>query len=230
MLRQRATPTPRPDPLPGGDLAQARIRTAFQRSRHPMFLVDDRRRYVSANGPACALLDVAPETVSWHRIDDFTAPEHRDMLARQWDVLLQQQGRMEGWFRVRAADGEELQVEFSATANVLPQRHLIMLLPRLEGLADGASPMRPWTRFDPATPLHEALTDRESEVISLVAGGYLNCEIAAHLLVSPETVKSHVANALTKLGAHTRAQAVAIAVTSGEIALPAPDAGGDLRR
>lgn len=230
MLRQRATTTPHPDPPSVGDQAQARIRTAFQRSRHPMALVDDRRRYVSANGPACALLSVAPEAVSWHRIDDFTAPEHRDTLSRQWETFLEQRGRMEGWFRVRTADGEELQVEFSATADVLPQRHLIMLLPRIEGVAEGAFPMQPWTRFDQAGPLHEALTDRESEVISLVADGRLNCEIAAQLLVSPETVKSHVANAMTKLGAHTRAQAVAIAVTSGEIALPAPDAVGDLRR
>ena len=62
-------------------------------------------------------------------------------------------------------------------------------------------PMRPWTRFDPAGPLHEALTDREREVISLVAAAASTAR-SPRSCSSPETVKSHVANALTKLGAH----------------------------
>ena len=37
-----------------------------------MLIVDDQRRYVTANAPALGLLGMAPEEVPWHRIDDFT--------------------------------------------------------------------------------------------------------------------------------------------------------------
>lgn len=229
MIDQRATYQPRSLPPQCDGAAQARIRLAFERAKHPMFLVDDQRRYVAANAPACALYAVDPAQVTWGRMDDYTPPEHRLQLVEGWDRFLTE-GRMEGWFRIRLADDEELQIEFSATANALPQRHLFVLLPRLEGIADDNVPFQPWTRFDDAGRLHEALTARECEVIALVAGGSLSCEIAARLLVSPETVKSHVTNAMTKLGAHTRAHAVAIAVTSGEIDLLEHDPPADVRR
>ena len=45
-----------------------------------------------------------------------------------------------------------------------------------------------------------------------MAGGLTGGQIAQQLVVSPETIKSHVQNAMTKLGAHTRAHAVAIAL------------------
>jgi len=61
------------------------------------------------------------------------------------------------------------------------------------------------------------LTDRECEVLGLVAGGLRGSAIAQHLILSPETIKSHVQNAMTKLGAHTRAHAVAIALSTGQI-------------
>jgi DNA-binding CsgD family transcriptional regulator len=61
------------------------------------------------------------------------------------------------------------------------------------------------------------LTEREREVIGLVAGGLRGGEIAQHLVLSPETIKSHVRNAMTKLGAHTRAHAVAISLRTGQI-------------
>jgi DNA-binding NarL/FixJ family response regulator len=60
-----------------------------------------------------------------------------------------------------------------------------------------------------------ALTEREREVVILVAAGLSNAEIAAELTVSPLTVKTHVSRAMTKLAARDRAQLVAIAYTSG---------------
>jgi DNA-binding CsgD family transcriptional regulator len=50
-----------------------------------------------------------------------------------------------------------------------------------------------------------------------VAAGLQGGEIAGRLRVSPETIKSHVQNAMTKLGAHTRAHAVAISLSTGQI-------------
>ncbi len=69
--------------------------------------------------------------------------------------------------------------------------------------------------------LLSALTDREREVLVLVARGLSNQELAGQLRISPLTAKTHVSRALTKLGCRDRAQLVALAyearlVTPGE--------------
>jgi DNA-binding NarL/FixJ family response regulator len=64
------------------------------------------------------------------------------------------------------------------------------------------------------------LTDREREVLALVGRGLSNEDIAAHLTVSPHTVKTHVNRAMTKLGAHDRAQLVVIAYETGLLSPP----------
>ena len=61
----------------------------------------------------------------------------------------------------------------------------------------------------------DALTGREREVVSLVAGGMSNDEIAGRLIVSPATAKTHVSRAMVKLGARDRAQLVVLADESG---------------
>lgn len=63
-----------------------------------------------------------------------------------------------------------------------------------------------------------ALTGREEEVLRLMATGRSNPEIAKALTLSLETVKTHVGNVLTKLGAHNRTHAVVIAYESGLVA------------
>jgi DNA-binding NarL/FixJ family response regulator len=59
---------------------------------------------------------------------------------------------------------------------------------------------------------HIRLTDREREVLQLIAAGKENAEIAAALFTSPHTVKSHVSNILTKLEVENRVQAAVYAV------------------
>ena len=65
----------------------------------------------------------------------------------------------------------------------------------------------------------EALTEREREVLRLVADGNRNRDIAERLFISEETVKAHVKHIMEKLGANDRTQAVAIAVRRGIIQL-----------
>lgn len=64
------------------------------------------------------------------------------------------------------------------------------------------------------------LTSREEEVLFAIADGRLNKEIAAELVVSVETVKSHVCSLYAKLGARNRAHAVALAYHRGILTVP----------
>ncbi|TCO64583.1 response regulator transcription factor [Actinocrispum wychmicini] len=59
------------------------------------------------------------------------------------------------------------------------------------------------------------VTDREREVLALVAGGLSNEEIADHLVISPATARTHVSRVMTKLRARDRAQLVVLAYESG---------------
>jgi DNA-binding NarL/FixJ family response regulator len=72
-------------------------------------------------------------------------------------------------------------------------------------------------RSRPATPDHRLalLTDREREVLALVATGLSNDEIAERLVVSPATAKTHVSRSMVKLGARDRAQLVVLGYESG---------------
>jgi DNA-binding NarL/FixJ family response regulator len=72
----------------------------------------------------------------------------------------------------------------------------------------------------PVGELH-AITEREREVLALVARGLSNAEIATHLTLSPATVKTHVGRLLTKLEVRDRAQLVIVAYETGLIT-PAP--------
>ncbi|MFD6533620.1 response regulator [Streptomyces sp. NPDC060184] len=66
-------------------------------------------------------------------------------------------------------------------------------------------------------PRLDVLTDREGEVMRLVAAGLTNDEIAARLVLSPSTAKTHVSRIMTKLGARDRSQLVVTAYESGMV-------------
>jgi NarL family two-component system response regulator LiaR len=70
-----------------------------------------------------------------------------------------------------------------------------------------------------ALALFEELTDREREILRLLAGGMRNDDIARKLFISPQTVQTHVRNLLAKLGVHSKLEAVAFAVKHGVISV-----------
>jgi DNA-binding NarL/FixJ family response regulator len=91
----------------------------------------------------------------------------------------------------------------------------VYLDPRLrETLARTSSPERA-----------QRLSAREREIFELLAQGFTGEDIATRLVLSGETVRTHVRNGMRRLGARTRAHALAIALTSGEIDVSRP--GGE---
>jgi DNA-binding NarL/FixJ family response regulator len=104
------------------------------------------------------------------------------------------------------------------------------LLRAIEVVADGDALLAPSVtrrlidefaaRRDPRDAAQELadLTDRERDVLTLIARGLSNTEIAGRLVISPLTAKSHVRNILQKLDCHDRAGLVAIAYETGLVA------------
>jgi DNA-binding NarL/FixJ family response regulator len=81
--------------------------------------------------------------------------------------------------------------------------------------------LRPQLLSRRATQGQPGLSKREREVMDLLAQGLTGEQVAERLVLSSETVKTHIRNAMGKLEAHTRVHAIAIALREGYISLPA---------
>jgi DNA-binding NarL/FixJ family response regulator len=94
----------------------------------------------------------------------------------------------------------------------------------LETVADGGTYVDPRLRSallsERATRTQSVLSKRECEIMALLAEGLTGEQVAERLVLSPDTVKTHIRNAMTKLEAHTRVHAIAIALREGFIAPP----------
>jgi DNA-binding NarL/FixJ family response regulator len=80
--------------------------------------------------------------------------------------------------------------------------------------------LRPALLSRQATQRMPSLSKREREIMDLLAQGLTGEDVASQLFLSSETVKTHIRNAMTKLEAHTRVHAVAIALREGYISPP----------
>jgi DNA-binding NarL/FixJ family response regulator len=111
-------------------------------------------------------------------------------------------------------------VDGDAALDPAVQRHLVAAISR-QPLLSGAEPTPAGTAPDaqrsptPVTVPPSVLTPRESEVLRLIALGQSNAEIAAELVISEGTVKSHITHILTKIEARDRAHAVSYAFRTG---------------
>jgi PAS domain S-box-containing protein len=193
----------------------------FRHSTNPMLLADDRRVYVDANEAASQLLGVPRESIIGNRIDDFTPEEQQGSMEEAWLAFLAA-GSLAGVFELAAAGGRRVLVDYNATANILPGRHLSIFVAVPEG--DEPNPLPP-VMLGHAAPHPDAttgralLTPREREVLEQLALGRTGTETAQELGISPETVRVHVRNAMRRLGARTRVQAIGLALARGEIGM-----------
>ena len=169
-----------------------------------MLVLDDDAVYTDANAALCRSVRRTREEVLGQRLGFLSAPGDQEHLRELWTRLLAEKRLVVGWQAPRP-DGTAVGIEIIATADV-PEvgRHLVVCLP----------PSRP----APAG----RLSPRELEVTALLARGLSGERIAEQLFLSPETVRTHIRNAMERMNAHTRAQLVALALEADLISLHDP--------
>jgi DNA-binding CsgD family transcriptional regulator len=168
---------------------------------------------------AYALLQAAKAAVAVG-VRDFAGPQLRRGAADSdsaWSQLGDGVGDLdsaEPRLRRRSGDPDSVGVRLRRAAGLADQVGAVPLLQRITRLARQVKVELPPVA-NAATragePARFGLTDREREVLRLVAAGRGNRDIAAELFISPKTVSVHVSNILAKLGAATRTEAAATA-------------------
>ncbi len=186
---------------------------AFRRCRNGMMLVDDDRRCVEVNDAFVQLLGYKRNELIGHRYQEFAVKP--PMSDEAWLDMVR--GRdFYATRELRRADGRHVMVELAGHRETVTGRGLILIvvLRRVRGSrgADGQD-----------TTSDSALTGRELEIAEMIALGLTGPEIATELHLSHATVRTHVRNAMKKLGVHSRAQLVAKTVGDGIV--PRPGAG-----
>lgn len=172
----------------------------FERSAHPIVLLDENRRIIAANDAAVTLWGGRREELDGRSIVDSIEPSERAQAEQEWEAFLRS-GEYSGVRDLLRADGRTVRVSFAARRAFVGGRQVAayVAVKEDEDKADGGR-----------EKLELPLTEREREVVTLIALGYETDQIAAELHISPETVRSHVRNAMSRLHAHTRAQLVAV--------------------
>ena len=180
---------------------------AFTRSKNAMALVDDQRRHVEINGAYLSLS-------GYRRRDVIGRPIYELVVGGPLYTVSEWQGMLNGdHFTGTAdmicADGSHLTVDFAGNPARVTGKHLVLFV-AIRAVRAG----RQHHEVGPAHPEH-AVSKRELEVIQLLALGYSGPEVAQELHLSHNTVRTHVRNAMAKVGARSRAQLVAMALGEG---------------
>ena len=170
--------------------------TLIDEGRVAVVVADDDRRYVHANAAACALLGIEREELIGMRVEEVTGtpPERAAEAWRRFRTA----GVLVGTFPVPSPVGPR-NVPYITIADVAPGRHLAILIPE-RGERD-------W----------QPLSQREREVVALVAGGATGREVGEMLSVTSATVETHIRNAMRRLGARNRSHLVTLAILRHEI-------------
>ena len=188
----------------GGTLLE-RVRALDERHR----VLDEERVYLEANPALCALLGAFRAEIVGQPADRFVAPEERAALDAEWRWLWESRDWVCERTLVRV-DGSRVHGHYGARTGVIGGRRVAVVV------WIGVEPQDGEEASAPTVALGR-LTAREREVLSLVALGHTSAEIAEELVISTETVRTHVRNAMAKTGARTRAQLVAVALADRHI-------------
>ena len=152
-----------------------------------------------ATTPIAGLLSLMADVVD-PTSDDVTQTSSTAPALERRDLVAALEHVVRGWLSVREDGHGWLLVQFAPPVEPAARPRPV-------------TPVRP--RFGSAEQKVATLTEREREVLCLVAGGATNCAIAARLFISPKTASVHVSHILAKLGAKTRTEAAAYAHAAG---------------
>lgn len=175
----------------------------FKRSRVPMFVLDDDAVYVEANAAACSRVGLTRDDFVGRRLGFGTDGERQDEVGRFWAAFLRA-GHLVMPYEFTSPDYGTMRINIVCTAHTPERgRHLSMY----------------WSQ--PPDGAGEGLSPREQQITQLLARGLTGEQIAQLLVLSPETIRTHIRNAMRGLDARTRAHLVTRALERGLITLDA---------
>ncbi len=170
-----------------------------------MVLLDDDRRHVEVNGAYVQLLGYRPSELIGRPVRDFRA-DGGAVSAERWHAALRHK-QFTGVIELRRADGGVICVEFAGHPEVVTGQQLVLFVAlRI------ARPGRVIHASAEAAGPRPELSAREIDVVKLLALGYSGPEVGEELRIAHNTVRTHTRNAMTKLGARSRAQLVAMSL------------------
>ena len=182
--------------------------SAFAQSRNAMVLLDADRCHRDANGAYLRMLGYRRSELIgrpiWEIVDGGPL-----VTEQEWRTLLGER-RFDGDATMIAADGSRVKVHWGATVEVCTGQRMVLFVALSTSLA-GAHFRRSHHRDDQLAPL----SDREREILYLIALGHTSPEIADMLHITHNTVRTHARNAMEKTGARSRAHLVAKALGDG---------------
>ena len=181
---------------------------AFRRSKNAMMLLDDRRCLVEVNAAYLSLSGCRRSELIGRPVYERVAggplvstPEWRALLGKKQFTATADLVR---------ADGGRMTVEIAGHPEIVTGRQLVLFV------VMRAAPSSRRLPAESVTPLERvAFSRRELEVIRLLGMGLTGPEVAGELNVAHNTVRTHARNAMTKAGARSRAQLVAVALAEG---------------
>jgi DNA-binding CsgD family transcriptional regulator len=187
------------------------LKRVFDRSSVPMLMVDRERRFIDANASARLAFRRSLGELRKLRVDDLTPRYFWPAMEEAWARLTEARC-VAGPYDIASPAGTSMEVFYYAIADALPGVYLIAFAPA--GWPDGEL-LGEFERADGEAVA--ALTPRELEVLELAAEGFSGPMIAAELVLSAATVRTHFAHIYDKLRVGDRAAAVAKAMRLGLI-------------
>jgi PAS domain S-box-containing protein len=200
----------RRQPLRAG-VQRALLAHAAASAPWPLTLTDAEGNILVANEAAAALLGYGrSEFQSLHILD--TCPHDRASVASEVLEDLAHRGAVSALGIAKRRDGAQVVVRYAGSKLELEGRVFYVFSSFPARVIDTAS--TPQARGGSASR-HDDITEREREILMLVGDGYENDQIARRLHLSVNTIKTYIRRALAKLGANSRAHAVALAIRRG---------------
>jgi len=183
---------------------------AFKSSRNAMVLADESRHIIDANGAFVRIIGTGRHAIVGRPVWEFVVGGPL-LTPAQWAAELAL-NHFSGETSIVSADGSMIAVQWGATTETVTDRRMVLFV--------AMSTSRWGARFRREVAEETAageLSARERDVVRLVALGASGPEIADELHIAHNTVRTHVRNAMTKLGARSRAHLVAKALGEGHV-------------